>query len=190
MREVFVIGGPNGAGKSTAAHALLPEYVGVRQFVNADEIARGLAGFAPESVAAEAGRIMLGRIHALARTGVGFAFETTLASRSFAPWLGRLRETGYRVHLLYLWIPSAEFAIRRVAARVQAGGHEVPENVIRRRYERGRRNFVELYSPLADTWEVYDNSGLTPRVVASGGRDEAPHILDGETWKAITAKIL
>ena len=188
MPEVFVIGGPNGAGKSTAARALLPEYVGVRQFVNADEIARGLAGFAPESAAAEAGRIMLRRIRVLAREGVDFAFETTLASRSFAPWLTGLRETGYRVHLLYLWIPSAEFAIRRVAGRVRAGGHDVPPEIIRRRYRRGRRNFAELYSPLADTWEVYDNSGLTPRLVASGGRDEPADILDVETWKIITRK--
>jgi predicted ABC-type ATPase len=183
--DVFVIGGPNGAGKSTAARSLLPDYVGVRQFVNADEIARGLAGFAPESVAVEAGRIMLRRIRLLARDGVDFAFETTLASRSFAPWLAALRKTGYRVHLLYLWIPSAEFAIQRVACRVLAGGHHVPADTIRRRYDRGRQNFVELYEPLADTWEAYDNSGLEPNLVAFGGLGEDLAVLEESKWRAI-----
>lgn len=186
MPEVFVIGGPNGAGKSTAVRALLPEFIRVTQFVNADEIARGLAGFAPETVAQEAGRIMLRRLQTLAAQRVNFAFESTLASRSFAPWLARLRERGYDVHVIYLWVPSAEFSMQRVAARVRAGGHDVPEATIRRRYERGRRNFIRLYAPVADTWEIYDNSGMEPQLVAFGGNTEATTILNEQIWNMIT----
>ena len=154
MPDVFVIGGPNGAGKTTAARGMLPSFVGVSQFVNADEIARGLSGFAPETVAREAGRIMLRRLRHLVEQRVDFAFETTLASRSFAPWLVGLQDTGFDVHLVYLWLPTPELAVQRVARRVQAGGHHVPEGIIRRRYERGRENFQRLYAPLADDWEV------------------------------------
>ncbi len=183
MPDVFVIGGPNGAGKTTAARGMLPSFVGVSQFVNADEIARGLSGFAPETVAQEAGRIMLRRLRALAGQRVDFAFETTLASRSFAPWLAGLQRTGYDVHIIYLWLPSPELAVARVARRVQAGGHHVPEFVVRRRYGRGRDNFLRLYAPVADDWEVYDNSGFEPYLVAYGGQGEATTVLETGDWQ-------
>jgi predicted ABC-type ATPase len=185
MPSVFVIGGPNGAGKTTAARGMLPSFVGVSQFVNADEIARGLSGFAPESVAQEAGRIMLRRLGTLAAQRVDFAFETTLAARSLAPWLAQLQEAEFNVHIVFLWLPNPELAVQRVALRVKAGGHHVPEAVIRRRYARGRDNFLRLYAPLAEAWEVYDNSGFEPRLVAFGGRGEATTVLEAATWQCI-----
>lgn len=188
MPDVFVIGGPNGAGKSTAARGMLPEFIGVKQFVNADEIARGLSGFAPETVAREAGRIMLQRLRSLARQRSDFAFESTLAARSFAPWLVGLRETGYAIHVIYIWIPSVELALQRVANRVQAGGHHVPEDTVRRRYHRGQRNFLTLYAPLADSWEVYDNSRTEPLLVAYRELPQEPTVLQAQTWRLITGE--
>lgn len=186
MPHVFVLGGPNGAGKSTTARLLLPDYLGIREFVNADDIARGLSAFAPESVAFEAGRIMLQRLHQLAERRVSFAFETTLATRSFAPWLRDLQGLGYEVVVLYLWLPSAELAVRRVAHRVSCGGHDVPASIIRRRYGRGLQNFLHLYRPLADAWRLYDNAGPTPSLIAQGARHHPDVLRDPERWGQIT----
>lgn len=171
MPEVFILGGPNGAGKTTAAQILLPDYVHVAHFVNADHIAQGLSAFDPESVALEAGRIMLARLKSLAHQDLDFAFETTLASRSFAPWLRELQARGYLAHFIYLWLPTPELAIQRVARRVEAGGHHIPTEVVKRRYERGRSNFLNLYLPFADSWEAFRNSGLKPEPVAFGGAE-------------------
>ena len=126
---IVVIAGPNGAGKSTTAPVLLNEMLGLREFVNADVIAQGLSAFAPENVALQAGRLMLARLRQLAEARKNFAFETTLASRSFAPWLREQRAAGYALYLLFLYLPSPEFAVRRVAERVKLGGHDVPEKV-------------------------------------------------------------
>ena len=189
MPDIFVIGGPNGAGKSTTAREMLPAFIGCVEFVNADDIAHGLSAFRPETVAFEAGRAMLNRLHELARQRVDFAFETTLASRSFAPWLKERHSEGFGVHVIYLWLPSPELAVARVARRVEAGGHNVAEAVIRRRYERGRKHFLELYAPLADTWAIYDNSGFEPYLVAFGGRDEPTTILESENWRSIIKDI-
>ena len=138
------------------------------EFVNADTIAQGLAAFAPDGVAFEAGSIMLARLHQLAARRRDFAFETTLASRSLAPWLADLLGTGYEFHLVFLWLPSADFAVQRVADRVRMGGHHVPEATVRRRYERGLRNFFRLYQPLATSWRMYDNSVMqSARLIAA-----------------------
>jgi len=177
---VVVIGGPNGAGKSTSAGLLLPDALGIRQFVNADTIAAGLSAFAPESVAFEAGRIMLRRLQALAERRQTFAFETTLASRSFAPFLKRLKSDGYSVRIAYLWLFSPELSIRRVAERVARGGHFVPDETVRRRYQRGLTNFQELYSPLADSWVVCDNSRSALRPIAMSSREGSVWALDPE----------
>ncbi|MBD3562297.1 AAA family ATPase, partial [Planktothrix sp. FACHB-1355] len=134
MPNLIVIAGPNGAGKSTVAPILLQETLGVNEFVNADAIAQGLSAFAPEAVAFQAGRIMLERLQQLANQRANFAFETTLASRTFAPWIANLRQAGYVFYLLFLWLPSPEVAIARVQQRVREGGHNVPEETIRRRY--------------------------------------------------------
>ncbi|MCE0499512.1 MAG: zeta toxin family protein [Methylacidiphilales bacterium] len=188
MPNIFVIAGPNGAGKSTTARTLLPAFLNCVEFVNADDIAKGLSAFRPENVALSAGRIMLKRLDELARQHVDFAFETTLSSRTFAPWLRQQQENGFDVHLLFLWLPSAGMAVARVAARVQAGGHGVVETDIRRRYRRGLDNLRELYMPLANTWEVYDNSESEPRLIAYGGRVESLTILASETWQQVIKK--
>jgi predicted ABC-type ATPase len=153
--KVMIISGPDGAGKSTAAPELLQGALAVNEFVNADVIARGLSAFEPEKVALPAGRIMLERLAELAAARQSFAFETTLASRTLAPFVRKLKASGYLFHLVYLWLPSAEMAISRVEVRVQRKGHHVPDEIVRRRYERGLRNLFELYRPLATTWGVY-----------------------------------
>ncbi len=156
--HVIILAGPNGAGKSTAAPLLLRDTFAVDEFVNADAIAQGLSAFAPERVALEAGKIMLKRLRELAHRRSNFAFETTLASRSFAPWLKALRETGYQVHLLFLALPDAQSALERVARRVKFGGHGIPDDTIRRRFEAGLRNLFQLYIPVVTSWRILDNS--------------------------------
>ena len=141
MPKVVVIAGPNGAGKSTTAPAILRDALRVHEFVNADPIAAGLSAFSPESVALAAGRIMLDRVHELAHEGRDFAFETTLASTTFAPWLRGLQNNGYKFHLVYLCLPTVELAVARVAERVRRGGHAVSEGIVRRRYDRSLDNF-------------------------------------------------
>jgi predicted ABC-type ATPase len=182
MPNIYVIAGPNGAGKSTMAQTLLKPFLHCEEFVNADDIARGLSAFRPEGVALEAGRAMLRRLDDLAQRQVDFAFETTLASRSFAPWLRKRQQETFKVHLFFLWLPTAEIAIARVAARVAAGGHNIPEPDIRRRYERGIRNFFDIYSILADTWEVYDTSFNRIALMASGRGDSNVEILNPDSW--------
>lgn len=180
----LVLGGPNGAGKSTLAPVLLSRAVGIRHFVNADVIARGLSGFAPEAAALEAGKTMLRRLDELAARRESFAFESTLSARSFAPWLQKLRESGYHVAIGFVWIASVDLAIQRVAHRVRLGGHGIPPDDIRRRYGRCIANFHELYRPLADTWEVYDNTQPPPRLIAFGG-NHALQVLVPATWELI-----
>src|SRR5258706_1768033 len=184
---VIVIAGPNGAGKSTTAPSLLRDALQVSEFVNADAIAGGLSAFRPDSVAIPAGRAMLERMRHLAEAQADFAFETTLASRSFAPWLARLKRGGYHVHVLFLWLESADLAVDRVAARVRVGGHDVPEVTVRRRYERGLGNFFRLYLPLVDSWQMFDNSRAgRPRLVASGRGARAPQVANQSLWRRIS----
>jgi predicted ABC-type ATPase len=141
MPSVVVIAGPNGAGKSTSAPVLLQGPLQVTTFVNADVIARGLAGYAPDRAAIQAGRLMFEHLRQLARTGVDFAFETTLPSKSYASWLAELIKINYQFHLIFLWLPDADMAVARVQERVRLGGHDIPEETIRRRYDAGPRNF-------------------------------------------------
>ncbi len=187
--RIAVIAGPNGAGKSTTAPALLRDLLGIREFVNADAIAQGMSGFDPDAAAIAAGRTMLDRIHRLAAARRDFAFETTLASRSFAPWIADLRRSGYEFALVFLWLPSPEIAIARVAQRVAAGGHDVPATTIRRRFDRGLANFFQLYRPLANQWFMYDNSALgAPRIVATGRHSDEIEIFDEKTWNVLQAR--
>lgn len=186
--SLVVIGGPNGAGKTTASKALLRDTLAVTEFVNADTIARGLSGFDPDGSAVTAGRVMLSQLRILAARRADFAFETTMASRSFAPWLRELAVAGYRIHVVFLWLPTADLAVQRVRERVRAGGHDVPEATIRRRFGRGIRNFLQLYRPLAQSWRVYDNSRSSgPVLFASGQSPAAERILDEERWRAFQA---
>ncbi len=186
--QVFVVAGPNGAGKTTLAPFLLRDTYGLWEYVNADTLALGLSAFDPASVALDAGRIMLKRLHDLAARGVSFAFETTLAGRSHAHWLSALRRRGYEVHLFYLWLVSADLAVQRVRERVRRGGHDVPEAVVRRRYVSGARNFFALYQALADTWGVYDNSDAgAPRDIAVGQRGTITEVFQPELWQQFCA---
>jgi len=186
MPNLIVIAGPNGAGKSTVAPALLQEIFRVNEFVNADAIAQGLSAFAPERVAFQAGRIMLERLQQLANQQVNFAFETTLASRTFAPWIANLQQTGYLFNLIFLWLPSAEIAIARVQQRVTQGGHNVPEETIQRRYNSGIQNFFHLYQLLADNWRFYDNSNPAEiRLIASGRGIVEEVVSENGTWDSI-----
>ena len=180
---VVVIAGPNGAGKSTTAPRLLQEALSVSEFVNADAIALGLSAFRPASVALPAARVMLARIKALAKERATFAFETTLASRSFAPWLSGLRADGYLVHLLFLSLPNPDLAVARVAERVRAGGHDVPEAVVRRRYAAGLRAFFHVYGDVADSWQLLDNADRTSLVeIASRRVGEPAVVVDKAAW--------
>ena len=181
MPNLFVIAGPNGAGKSTSAPRLLTGSRAVSAFVNADDIA------VSEAVGEiEAGRIMLGRLDELARRRQDFAIETTLASRSLRPRIDALREAGYFFHLTFVWLPSADMAVQRVAARVRAGGHAIPEAVIRRRYARGLENFFNLYMPIADAWQMADNSlSDGDRPIASRDVGSPIRIQDFELWQRL-----
>lgn len=180
---IVILGGPNGAGKSTSAPELLASHLGITTFVNADVIARGLAAFDTASADFAAGRLMLNRIHELGAARASFAFETTLSSRSLAPWIGGLVASGYELHICYLWLNSPDLAVERVLARYRSGGHLVPEADIRRRYSRSAANFLQSFKPLATSWQVYDNSGADgPALVAQGGRG-LPHIIRSpEVW--------
>jgi predicted ABC-type ATPase len=182
--QVIVIAGPNGAGKTTLSPFLLRDKLGVLEYVNADPIALGLSGFDPGGVAFEAGRVMLKRLHNLAEQHRTFAFESTLAAKHYAAWISKLRNHGYAFHLMFLWLPSADLAVDRVRARVHAGGHDVPEPTIRRRYAAGLGNFAKLYRPMADTWAVYDNSHLpSPRMIAQGSQGEGHRIIQSDLWE-------
>lgn len=181
--HVIVIAGPNGAGKSTAAPALLRDLLGVAEFVNADLIAQGLSGFDTASVALQAGRVMLARIRQLATQRRHFAFETTLATRGYAPWLAEIKATGYAFDLVFLSLPAPEMAVARVAERVRAGGHDVPEDTVRRRYRRGLQNFFRLYRPQADRWWFFDNaSSAGPELIARGERGQPEQVLNAPAW--------
>jgi predicted ABC-type ATPase len=182
--KVVVLAGPNGAGKSTLAPKILRGPLGVSEFVNADLIARGLSAFAPEQVALAAGRVARSRIKELVGQRASLAFETTLASRSFAPWLAELVRSGYEFHLVFVWLPSADAAVARVAERVRAGGHAVDEATVRRRYQAGLRNFFELYQERSTSWQVLNNSGRTPpRLVALGSGRRVEEVRQPRVWQ-------
>ncbi len=186
MPHLIIIAGPNGAGKSTTAPALLKDALHVDNFVNADVIAQGLCAYQPEKAAIQAGRIMLDRIHTLANEKVNFAFETTLASRTFATWIPQLQKQGYQFHLIFLWLQNADLAVFRVKERVKAGGHSVPEETIRRRYTAGLINFFDLYSPLADSWQLYDNSNTDNlSLIASEIKRHSLIVKDKAMWKTL-----
>lgn len=166
MPNLYIIAGCNGAGKTTASYTILPDILDCREFVNADEIARGISPFHPESAHLAAGRIMLSRIKSFIKQDVDFAFETTLATRSYVSLMQQARDQGYTIHLIFFWLRSVELAIQRVKGRVQEGGHHIPDAVVRRRYERGLFNFFNLYDPLLDKWMFIDNSDIPFLVVA------------------------
>jgi len=191
MPRVVVIAGPNGAGKSTLAAEIVGKVFGISEFVNADTIAQGLSGFSPAAVALQAGRIMLDRLEALGAAGQDFAFETTLASRSFAPKLKAWQAQGYEFQLLFLWLSDARLAEARVRRRVARGGHDIPADVVRRRYERGLKNLFNLYLPIADGWRVLDNSGPGEAAHIAVRHPRCPiEVLETGIWQRLQAQYM
>lgn len=167
-KKLYIIAGCNGAGKTTASVTILPEILDCKEFVNADEIARGLSPFNPESVAIQAGRLMLERIEYLLDQDESFAIETTLSTKSYQKLVAKAHDKGFYVQLLYFWLPSPEFAAARVAQRVKEGGHNIPNDVIFRRYFAGIKNLFEIYMPIVDYWVIYDNISTPPRKIGYG----------------------
>lgn len=163
--KIIIIAGPNGAGKTTFAREFLPNEAGCPVFVNADLIAAGLAPFAPETAAVQAGRLMLRELARHFAAGESFAFETTLSGRAYVPHIRAWQAAGYTVKLIFLRLDSADEAVARVAQRVLQGGHHIPQVTIRRRFAAGLHNFEHLYAPLVDAWALYDNAGSTPQLL-------------------------
>jgi predicted ABC-type ATPase len=181
--QAVIIAGPNGSGKSTAATVLLPEGM---TFVNADLIASEIAGKPGTPGDINAGRVLLDQVEKLEAKNDNFAFETTLATKMLCSRVRKWRDRGYKVHLVYFWLPSADMAVLRVQQRVKDGGHHVPEDTVRRRYVASLSNFFRTYSPLVDTWRIYDNSrGAEPRLIARGGSDGVVKIHDADTWNRL-----
>ena len=188
-KMLYIIGGCNGAGKTTASYTVLPDILDCREFVNADEIARGLSPFNPADVAIEAGRLMLKRIEELLAREESFSLETTLATRSYVNLVRRAHNKGYRVTLLFFWLNSPELAIQRVAERVSKGGHDIPEDIIRRRYVSGIQNLFNLYAAEVDAWSIYDNSTTLRRNVAVGGKTIKTVINNEEIYNQIISHV-
>lgn len=181
--QAVIIAGPNGSGKSTAAKVLLPEGM---TFVNADLIAQEISGETGTAADISAGRLLLERVAVLEKEHADFALETTLATRMLVERIHQWKARGYTVRLFFFYLPADLLAIHRVAARVRAGGHDVPEETVRRRFRAGMRNFFELYMPLVDSWRMYDNSRVgDPELIASGRGTEATKVLKPGIWESL-----
>lgn len=187
-KTLYIFGGPNGAGKTTIAMGILSNALECTEYVNADAIAATLSPNEPESASIEAGKIMLNRIRELSEKNSSFAFETTMASRSFVPFVKNCMLNGYLINYIFVWLISPELSIARVNRRVLAGGHSIPEPTIRQRYQRGISNFFNLYLDYADNWSVYDNSDEIPQLIAEG-RYSSTQILNPEMWDLMKAGI-
>lgn len=186
MPNIYIIAGCNGAGKTTASYTVLPEMLQCKEFVNADEIAKGLSPFQPEKVAIEAGRIMLNRINELIEKNIDFAFETTLATKSYASLIKRVQNIGYDVTLLFFWLNTEELAKERVKSRVLSGGHNINPDVISRRYQNGIKNLINLYLPICDYWMIFDNSNIPTKIVAEGIKNLESEIHNQEIFNKLT----
>ncbi|MEY4875920.1 MAG: hypothetical protein RL708_1069 [Bacteroidota bacterium] len=185
MPTLYILAGCNGAGKTTAAQILLPEIFHCNEFVNADLIAKGLSPFNADSVAIQAGRMMLDRMDLLVSQNKNFVIETTLATKSYMSFIKEIKLKGYEIVLLFLWLNSYHLAISRVEKRVSMGGHDIPLDVIERRYKRGIRNFIKLYLPISDRWSAFDNSFINPNPIAEGILNIEQNIINFETWNQL-----
>ncbi len=184
-KNLYIIAGCNGAGKTTASYTILPEIIECKEFVNADEIAKGLSPFQPETVSFEAGRIMINRINELIRENENFAFETTLATRSYTSKILKAKAQGYTITLLFFWLNNIELAKERVRIRVQEGGHNIPNKVIERRYLRGINNLFDLYLPIIDGALIFDNSFGKHELIAQKNEDEKIKILEHNKFQQL-----
>lgn len=185
MPNLYIISGCNGAGKTTASFTILPDMLDCKEFVNADEIAKGLSPFQPESVSFRAGRIMLERITELINQGFDFALETTLTTLSYKKTIELAKNKGYKITLLFFWLNDVNLALERVKTRVSEGGHNIPEDVIRRRYSKGISNFINVFVNLCDYWLVIDNSSRPYLFIAEGNSEKEVVIHDKEKWEEI-----
>jgi predicted ABC-type ATPase len=171
-KNVYIIAGPNGSGKTTFAKRFLPDYAKCPNFINADLIAQGLSPFSPRSAAIKAGKLVLSQIDEFVKMKVDFAFESTLAGRSYVNLFKSLKAKRYNIHLFFLWIPNTELAIARIKDRVAEGGHNVPAQDVRRRFKRSVCNFFKLYQPLLDSWVLFNNAGSVPALIAKEKNDQ------------------
>ena len=187
MPRLYIISGCNGAGKTTASYSLLPEMLDCSQFVNSDEFAKGLSPFDPSKASIQASRYMIMKIRYLLKRQQDFAIETTLATRTLLKTVRMAQDAGYTVTVLYFWLNSPDLAVERVRARVEAGGHNIPEDTIRRRYNIGIYYFFNLYAPICERWILADNSQIPFRVVAEGSKNEIINIKDEDTYSKIHA---
>lgn len=184
-KKLYIIAGCNGAGKTTASFTILPDILDCKEFVNADEIAKGLSPFQPEKVSFEAGRIMLNRINELLSENENFAFETTLSTKSYKNKIIEAKEKGYRVILLFFWLQNIELAIERVKTRVAEGGHNIASEVIGRRYVRGIKNLFEIYLPIVDGAYIFDNSEVKHDLLADKQIDTLLNIVNIEKFNLL-----
>ena len=186
--NLYIIAGPNGSGKTTFVQRFLPYYADCISFVNADLIASGLSPFSPEVAAIKAGKLMLDEIDTFRKRKVDFAFETTLSGKNYVRLLQEMKDEGYEIHVYFLWLRSVDLALRRVAERVAMGGHDVPAETVRRRFDRGLNNLFHLYRPFADSWVVFDNSEPLPRVIAKGTAGLLT-VINGKLFTEIKLKV-
>jgi predicted ABC-type ATPase len=187
MKKLYIIAGCNGAGKTTASYTILPEILDCDEFVNADEIAKGLSPFRPEKAGIQAGRLMLQRIKSLITKEQDFAFETILATKSYKNFVADAQANGYSVTLIFFYLSSQDLAVKRVETRVKEGGHDIPENVIRRRYENGLKKFFNIYSSIVDEWMFIENSGEPYKLIAQKTKSEVIIYID-QIWSELKTK--
>lgn len=185
MPNLYIIAGCNGAGKTTASYTVLPEMLQCNEFVNVDELAKGLSPFNPDKAAIAAGRLMLIKMHKLVDSKTDFAFETTLSPKSYVNLVKLAKLAGYHIVLLYFWLNTVELAIERVKYRVLEGGHDVAQQVIRRRYHTGLVNLFDRYIPICDYWMVFDNSNLKADLVVEGYISHEPIVKNNFIFEQI-----
>lgn len=185
MANMYIICGCNGAGKTTASYTMLPDMLGCDEYIDADEIAKGLSPDDPSQAAIRASRLMVERFNELIEKGKDFGLETTLSTRSLVRMALKAKRQGFSVHIIYFWLKNPELAIERVKRRYEAGGHIVPEETIRRRYSVGIDNLIKMYMPICDSWAIYDNSLSELKLVARGGFDRETEIANPKTYAKI-----
>lgn len=190
QKNLYIIAGCNGAGKTTASFTILPEALNCKEFVNADEIAKGLSPFQPEKVAFESGRIMLKRINELLESKQDFAFETTLSTKSYKQKVIEAQNKKYKVTLLFFWLETVELAIERVKTRVLEGGHNIDTETIKRRYYRGIKNLFEIYLPIVDEVMIFDNSLESPDLIAIKSKEKEMNVFNVSKFNSLKKNLL
>ena len=185
MKNLYILSGCNGAGKTTVAYSILPEILQCREFVNADEIAKGLSPFQPDKVTFQAGKIMIKRIKSLIEQGNDFAIETTLSAITYKQTIKAAQENGYYVTIIFFWLSSIELAKERVRLRVKEGGHNIPDNVIERRYIKGLYNFFNVFLSICDNVMLFDNSAESPKLIMTKSKNKPEEIIDAPIYDQI-----